>query len=204
MGNALAVSGKPDEAVAHYTRVLQLQPDNAEAHRKLGTTLAFQGKTDEAITQLRAALQSDPADASAHFQLGSLLGQRGQTPEAISHYQQSLKLRPDAPEVLNNLAWIQATSADPALRDGPEAVREALKACDLTHDQQPLFLGTLAAAYAEAGDFANAIETATQARDLAKSHNLDAVAEKNLELLRLYEARQPYHEAAPPANVPPR
>ena len=204
MGNALAISGKPDEAVAHYTRVLQLQPGNAEAHRKLGTTLAFEGKTDEAITQLRAALQSDPADASAHFQLGSLLGQRGQTVEAISHYQQSLKLRPDAPEVLNNLAWIRATSADPALRNGPEAVREALKACELTHDQQPLFLGTLAAAYAEAGDFANAISTATRARDLAKSHNLDAVADKNQELLRLYEAGQAYHEAAPSAETPAR
>jgi Flp pilus assembly protein TadD len=204
MGNALAVSGRPDEAIVHYTRVLRLKPGNAEANRKIGTTLALEGKADEAIPHLQAALRSDPSDASAHFQLGSLLGQRGQTQEAISHYEESLKLRPDAPEVLNNLAWIQATSVDPALRNGPEAVREALKACELTHDQQPLFLGTLAAAYAEAGDFTNAISVATRARDLAKAHGLDEVAGKNEELLGLYKTGQAYHEVAPPANVPAR
>jgi len=59
---------------------------------------------------------------------------------------------------LNNLAWLRATCPDPAFRDGEEAVKYAMRACELSGWRQPSCLGTLASAYAEAGDFATAIE----------------------------------------------
>ena len=97
---------------------------------------------------------------------------------------------------LNNLAWVLAASPDDELRNGAEAVRLAERACELTHHGEPLFIGTLAAAYAEAGRFPEAVATAEKAEQLATSAGLKKVAEKNQQLLELYRAGKPYHEPA--------
>ena len=81
------------------------------------------------------------------------LGQLGRTREAVAQYQEALRLNPDLAGALNNLAWVLATCPDDQLRNGAEAVRLAERACELTHYREPLFIGTLAAAYAEAGRF---------------------------------------------------
>jgi tetratricopeptide (TPR) repeat protein len=202
MGNALAVSGKPDAAITHYARVLKLKPDHAEAHRKTGTTLLLQGKPDAAITHFEAALRSDATDPSTHYQLGSILSQQGRTREALQHYEAALRLNPDSLEVLNNVAWIRATSGTAEFRNGKEAVRLAERACELTQNQQAFLLGTLAAGYAEAGQFPDAVATATKARDLALAANQKELAAKNQELLQLYQAHQPYHESPIPTTTP--
>ena len=98
---------------------------------------------------------------------------------------------------LNNLAWALAASSDDELRNGAEAVRLAEQACELTHYGDPLFIGTLAAAYAEAGRFPEAVTAAEKAEQLAMTAGLAAVAAKNHQLLELYQARKPYHEPAP-------
>jgi hypothetical protein len=90
-----------------------------------------------------------------------------------------------------------ATSSDDGLRNGAEAVRLAERACELTHHGQPLFMGTLAAAYAECGRFPEAVTTAEKAEQLATTAGLAAVAAKNRQLLELYRAGKPYHEPAP-------
>src|ERR1019366_4434369 len=91
-------------------------------------------------------------------------------------------------EALNNLAWMLASHPDPTIRNGKEAVELAERACRLTDNGQPFFLGTLAAAYAEAGRFNDAITTAEKARDLAKQLGWNGVAERNDYLLDLYRA----------------
>jgi hypothetical protein len=80
------------------------------------------------------------------------------------------------------------------LRDGNKAVALATGACALTHDQAPLPFQTLSAAYAEAGRFADAIAAAQKAHDLALAQGQPDLAAKNVELLELYRAHQPYHE----------
>ena len=95
---------------------------------------------------------------------------------------------------MNNLAWLLAACPDAAFRDGPEAVRLATRACELTGYTQPLFIGTLAAAQAEAGDFPAAIATAERAAALADSLHQEPVAARNRELLQLYRQGQPFHE----------
>ena len=75
-------------------------------------------------------------------------------------------------EALNNLAWLLAAHPSDALRNGAEAVRLAERACELSEHREPVMLGTLAAAYAEAGRFGDAVKTAEKARDLAAATGL--------------------------------
>jgi Flp pilus assembly protein TadD len=128
--------------------------------------------------------------------LGMALGQLGRTREAVAQYREALRLNPNLAGALNNLAWVLAASPDDELRNGAEAVRLAGRACELTHYGEPLFVGTLAAAYAEAGRFPEAVTTAEKAEQLATSAGLKKVAEKNQQLLELYRTGKPYHEPA--------
>jgi hypothetical protein len=103
-------------------------------------------------------------------------------------------LEPDDPETCNNLAWTLATSPREKLRNGEEAVRVAEHGCALTGYKKTMFVGTLAAAYAEAGRFEDAVKTAETALSLANAAGEKDLAAKNLELLNFYRARKPYRE----------
>ena len=124
------------------------------------------------------------------------LGQMGRPREAVAQYREALRLNPNLAGVLNNLAWVLAANPDDGLRNGAEAVRLAERACELTHYGAPFFIGTLAAAYAEAGRFPEAVATAKEAEQLAAAAGLKDLAERNRQRLELYRANQPYHEAA--------
>jgi len=115
----------------------------------------------------------------------------GRHREAIREYREVLRLDADDPEVLNNLAWILAAHPSAGLRDGTEAVKLAARACELTAHRQPVFLGTLAAAHAEVGEFEKAIEAARRAQELALSLRQTNIAQRNEQFLRLYQDRKP-------------
>jgi hypothetical protein len=108
-----------------------------------------------------------------------------------------LARQPDSLEALNNLAWILATSPDAAVRNGAEAVPFAEKVCRLTDRKNAVAIGTLAAAYAEAGRFADAVSTATQAATQAEAEGNMPFATMNRQLRALYQSGRPYHEPAP-------
>jgi tetratricopeptide (TPR) repeat protein len=120
----------------------------------------------------------------------------------MAEYRLLLAAKPDQPEALNNLAWLLATSPDAAVRDGAEAVRLAEQGCRLTDYKQAQMLGTLAAAYAEAGRFTEAVTTAQKAIELARAGGDMQFAAANAQLLSLYRAGRPYHEP-PPTTAPP-
>jgi hypothetical protein len=94
------------------------------------------------------------------------------------------------------LAWLLATTSRADLRDGKEAVRLAENACRLTDNKNPFLIGTLAAAYAEAGRFPEAVTTAQNAITLATAAGETQLAARNRELLELYQAGKPFHEPA--------
>jgi len=119
----------------------------------------------------------------------------GQTKDSILHNRAALRLKPDLPGALNNLAWTLATDGDDTIRDGAEAVALAERACVLTRYQKPILIGTLAAAYAEAGRFTDAVEAARKAEALAASSGDTATAAKNRELAALYRNHQPFRES---------
>jgi Flp pilus assembly protein TadD len=135
-----------------------------------------------------------PDSAAAHYQLASVLARRGDTQQAVQHYRAALQVLPDFPEALNNLAWILAAEPTDSLRNGAEAIKLAERACVLTAYGEPLMIGTLGAAYAESGRFAEAVAMAEKARALAEQLHEPELAAKNLMLLGLYRSGQPYRE----------
>jgi tetratricopeptide (TPR) repeat protein len=195
LGNALLQKGKVDEAMAQYQMALQINPDYAEAHNNLGIALLQKGKVDEAMVHYQTALQINPENAEVHNNLGITLLQKGRVDEAIAHFQKVLQIKPDSLDVLNNLAWLLATCPDARIRDGVQAVKYAGRACELTHYGAAPMVGTLAAAYAEAGRFDEAIAAAEKTCVLATAAGERDLLEKNRELLVLYRAHQPYHAA---------
>ena len=184
----------PVEAAAQYSAMLEMEHSNPQAHVGLGQALAMQGRLDDARAQYAEALRLAPQFAEAHHQLAVVLALQHNIAEAVLEYRTALEINPDRPETLNNLAWILATNPRAEIRRGAEAVRFALAACKLTQNQDPLMLGTLAAAYAETGNFDQAIASAQQAHDLAAAQRKTDLAARNLKLLEIYRSRQPYHE----------
>ncbi len=195
LGIALCQKGRVDEAIAHFQTALQINPGYAEAHINLGTILLQKGKVDDAIVHFQKALQITPDNVVARNNLRNALLQKGRVDEAITHYKKALQITPDSPDVLNNLAWLLAASPDARIRDGVQAVKYAERACELTHYGATLLVGTLAAAYAEAGRFDDAIAAAQKACALASAAGEQELLETNRKLLALYRAHQPYHEA---------
>jgi Tfp pilus assembly protein PilF len=194
LGNTLADKGQFDEAIENYRKAIQINPNYAEALDNLGILLTAKGQFDEAIENFHQAIQVNSNRPETFFHLGMTLDQLGRTREAVAQYREALRLNPNLAEALNDLAWVLATSPDDGLRDGAEAVGLAERACELTHYGEPLFIATLAAAYAEAGRFPEAVATAEKAEQLATDAGLKKLAEENRQLLGLYRAGKPYHE----------
>jgi len=193
LGNALLQKGNADEAITQYQAALQINPHNAGAFYNLGNALFEQGNVDEAIAQYRKALQIKPDYADAHNNLGAALFRQGNVDEAIAQYQRALQIKPDKAEVQNNLAWLLATCPHASLRNGNQAVALAERANQLTGDGNPAMLGTLAAAYAEAGRFPEAVATAQHALQLAAAKSNTALAGSLQAELKFYQAGRPFH-----------
>jgi tetratricopeptide (TPR) repeat protein len=197
LGIALADKGRFGEAIEAFRKAIQSEPDFSEALNNLGGVLLNQGRFDEAIENYRKAIQSKPNFSEALDNLGATLAAKGRYDEAIENYRKAIQSKPDFSEALNNLAWVLATSPDAGLRNGAEAVRLAERACELTHYGEPSFIRTLAAAYAEAGRFPEAVTTAEKAVQLATDAGSKKTAEENRQRLELYRTGKPYHEPAP-------
>jgi tetratricopeptide (TPR) repeat protein len=104
MGDALALKGQRDEAIAQYRKAVEINPAYGDAHYNMGIALLNMGEVDEAIAQYRITLEMMPDFAQAHHNLGNALCLRGQYEEAITHFKQALEIKPDFVEARNNLA----------------------------------------------------------------------------------------------------
>jgi tetratricopeptide (TPR) repeat protein len=198
LGSALVFQGEIVEAMAQLQLASAVRPEWAEPHVMLGATLARQGDLEQANEQLREAIRLEPGNAGAHSQLAAVLSVQHQPAEAVAHYTEALRLSPDRAEAWNNLAWIRAASPQAEVRNGPEAVRLAERACKITEFKEPMMMGTLAVAYAEAGRFEEAVAMARKARELALAAGQHELAEKDEKLIALFTARQPYREPSEP------
>ena len=192
LGRLLALMGDPSGAEAQYVAALKLNPLNVEAQKCYASALLNRGRAHDALTYLRAALQAAP-DADTRIQYAAALYQLGDPRGAVAQFRLVLSANPDSPEALNDLAWLLATSPDPGLRRGPEAVMLAERACRLTHDQSCSMLMTLSAAYAETGRFGDAVATGEKVQQLALQANNQRLAAVNSQLLMFYRSGKPYH-----------
>ena len=157
---ALADLHRTHEAVAQYRSALEIQPDYAEARANLANVLLGLGQPDEALKHLRKIVDLSPADAVPRNNLGVVLAAQGRFREALTQFQRALQIQPDCVEARKNLAWLRATCPQASLRNGGEAIEHARRADQLCGGQRVDVLDALAAAYAEAGHFPEALTTA--------------------------------------------
>jgi tetratricopeptide (TPR) repeat protein len=194
LGNIWMARGQLDEAEAKYRKALELEPDYAMAHNNLGNVFARRGRLDEALAHYRKALEIQPTLAIAHNNLGDILAARGQFPEALDHYRQALESQPKDPMVARKVAWLRATCPVASLRNGEQAVAIAQQVNRICGGKRPDVLDTLAAAYAEAGWFPEALATARKALELALEQHDQALADAVRARIALYEAGRPYRQ----------
>ena len=133
----------------------------------------------------------------ARDELGLALLQSGDVRGAIQQWQTALQINANDGNALNNLAWLFATCPDDSIRDGKQAVQLAGTAISLPGGNAPIVVRTLAAAYAESGDFEKASETAKRAIDLANVQGNASLVTTLRRELELYQAHQAYREASP-------
>jgi Flp pilus assembly protein TadD len=201
LGVALSGQNRFEEAQSHFLEALRVQPAYAEALQNLGVLLVWHGDFEQAKSYLERAISVKPSVADAYSRVGFALDLQGRTRDAVACYREAVRHRPNDENACNDLAWILATCPDEKLRDAQEAVRLAEHACELTRTNRALFVGTLAAAYAEAGRFPEAIAAAQKAIALAEAARQEDLANKNRELLEIYRSGKPHHEPAVQAST---
>ena len=118
-GRSLAVKGSFDEAIQRFQDALEIMPDSAEAHNGLAVVLVRKGRIEEAIAHFQKAVAIKPDFAEPYYNLGdTLFYLEGKAPEALAAWRSVLRIDPDHLAVLNQTAWLLATSPDASLRDG--------------------------------------------------------------------------------------
>lgn len=191
---ALLQKGQVDEAIVHYQKALEIQPYDVKAQNNLGNILLQRGRVDEALAHFQEAMKLEPNDPQAQNNLGVAFLRKGQVREAIVHFRKALEIQPNYVMVLRNLAWIQATCPEASVRDGAKAVELAQQADQLSGGRNPAIIGTLAAAYAEAGRFPEAVATAQEALRLADAQTNTAMVNALQTQIGFYEADTPFRD----------
>jgi protein O-mannosyl-transferase len=194
VGEVMARKGRLDDAASNFQQAISYRPDYPDANYNLGILLFRKGDYGGAIEQFQRTLSVSPNDPGTNAMLGNALVQKGLLREAAGHYQKALELEPKSELALNNLAWLLAAGPDDSLRDGRRAIELALKLNQVTQRNNPFYIRTLAAAYAEAGQFENAVETGQSASGLAHVQGQHALAAQIQEETDLYRQHRPLRD----------
>jgi protein O-mannosyl-transferase len=192
LGLALSARSQFEEAVTHFTAVCRLRPQDTEALGCLAEAQLKQGRLNQAGQSYRELTRLAPTNAEAHQSLGLILIEQGELGQAMQQFRQAVDLKPNWPDALNALAWVLATHPRPNLRNGPEAVRLAERACEFSEGKQPRFWSTLDVAYAEVGRFPDAIKAASKAKALAESLGQTNAANAAAARIQSYQHQKPY------------
>jgi tetratricopeptide (TPR) repeat protein len=187
----LLKSGQARAAIDHLQVAVTESPNFAEAHANLGVALATEGRVPEALPHFERALEINPFYTEAYQNIAEAYGSQNQLAKAVKYFLKALDQRPDDVALMNRAAWILATAADPAARDGREALVLAERAVKLTDRKDASSLDTLAAALAENGRFDDAIAACTEALSLARARGDAAFPEELNQRLALYRAHKP-------------
>jgi tetratricopeptide (TPR) repeat protein len=192
LGNALSAKGAWDEAIAAYATAVALRPQNADAHYSLGNALEQTGELEQAVANYETALRISADIVEAHLHLGNIRMREGREAEGVTCYEKALAIQPDSTEALNNLAWAYSSSRDRSLRNGERALILAEKANRAGGGNNSIILHTLAAAYAQTGQFEQAVRTAETALSLANHQGETELARELHREIQLYRERLDY------------
>lgn len=193
IGFAYAGQGRLDEAIPEFEAALRLDPNHYLSLVRLGRALGAQRRFAESEGYLRRAARLNPEDVETHRLLAVTLIAEGRVEDSIREYQQILRLAPNDLDALVNIAWIRATHAEAAHRNGAEAVRLAERARAASPEPVASIYSTLAAAYAEAGRFREAAAASQRAIELARAAHDAAAAERFSQQAENYRKGKPFH-----------
>jgi tetratricopeptide (TPR) repeat protein len=196
LGVALYQKGEIREALQQLSLAVQIDPDLADAHFSMGNILLLLDRYPESAVQFREVVRLRPEDADAHSNLALALDRQGNIAEAVKQYREVVRISPENLTVARQLAWYLATCPDANVRNADEALSLAKRVVQEAGSRVPILLDTLAAAYASAGNFDDAVEVAQNA--LADATNLwkTTLAREIEARLKLYRAKMPYRERA--------
>jgi Flp pilus assembly protein TadD len=188
---ALIADRQTNDGISHAREATRIAPRSVWAHQNLGAALIDVGRPEDAVAPLQYAVELQPDDPKSHHMLAVALTTIGHSSAAVRHFREAIRLQPDSPRALRDLAWLRATHADAGMRDPGEAVRLASRAAELSGGRDPTILDTLAAAYASAGRFEEAVRTAEAAEALCAAGFAPAMAAEIRMRLNLYRAGKP-------------
>ena len=194
IGEVLVHKGDLDQAIPYFRRSLEVKPDYPYSRYNLGTTLFKKGDVNGAIEEWQKVLSVQPGDPETLTNIGNAFALKQMLVEAIQHYENALQSDPESERASNNLAWILSTAPDPSFRDGAKAVELAKNANRISNNKNPFYIRTLATAYAEAGQFDAAIETASRAAEEADAQEQHDFAAQIREEMSLYQRHTPLRD----------
>jgi protein O-mannosyl-transferase len=163
LAEVLLARGGYQEGIELIRKVVAFNPNDERRHNNLGSVLLKSGDSAGAITEFREALRINPSLAVVHQNLAKALYRVGERSGGIREMREALRLEPRTAPIANDLAWMLATAPEKELRNGREALELARNASGAFGNKDPNTLDTLAAAYAEEGDFPKALEAAREA-----------------------------------------
>lgn len=179
--------GDYERAIADYNEAVFLDPNPGIVYCNRAGAWLKSGEVEIALEDYREAIERNPSYAPAYFGRANASVAKASYSQALADYRQAIRLDPQFAAAYDNLAWVLASAPLSDHRNGKQAVEMATKACELTDWKQADFVATLAAAYAETGNFADAIHWQKRAIELAPER-------KPLQTrLVTYLARRPYH-----------
>lgn len=190
----IAISAEQfEEAILAYKELVERDPNNEAYQMQLAVIYSADARPRRAVEAYSQMLENE--DTELRWQAlrgrGDVRLAIGAHAEAIADYEQAMKLNPEDDGILNNLAWVLATSTKDEVRDGKRAIKFAKQACELTDYEAPHILSTLAAGYAETGDFETAREWSQKAVDLVEEEELKGQLAEEFES---YKAEKPWRE----------
>src|SRR5262249_49306799 len=147
-----------DKAIADFDKAIRLNPKEAMAYNNRGNAWVEKRAYPKAIADYTEAIRLDPEFTEFINNRGSAYRKNGDVKKALADHEKAIQVNPKDPNSYNCLGWLWATYPKKTVRDGKKAVEYAKKACDLTKRKNPFYLDTLAAAYAEFGEFEEAIQ----------------------------------------------
>ena len=176
LASNLYLNGDTAGAIEHLHQAIKINPYLTHSHFNLGAMLMEQGNAAEAVPELEKTLDLDPRFPSGEEALADAYVAQHKDADALVHWRKALAQSPQSVSVLVGMARVLASSSNASLRNGAEAVTLAEKANDLSGGADLTVLDTLAAAYAEKGQFPQAVASAQRSLDLAVSKGDTAMA----------------------------
>ena len=194
LGIVFLDKGQLDDAISKLQAAIDLRPENAPAHDNLAKAFLKKGKVAEAMVHYRRFLELEPANVEARNTLGTALIQQGHVREAIDQWQKVLATQPENGNAASNLAWVFATCPEDSIRDATRAVELGARALRISGGKIPMIYKVLAAAYAENGRFADAVETAQRGAELATIQGNPGLAAELESNIALYRSGRPLRD----------